>query len=85
MGLICLLFCQKDIDNIIMVWYILITIKKGENKMKRIYEKGLLPNGDRYIIYKVYDHYELYINGEFWCSGENYREIDDELNEMLGK
>ena len=53
--------------------------------MKRIYEKGILPNGDRYIIYKVYDHYELYINGEFWCSGESYREVDDELNEMLGR
>ena len=53
--------------------------------MKRIYEKGILPNGDRYIIYKVCGHYELYINEEFWCSGESYREIDDELNEMLGR
>lgn len=38
--------------------------------------------GHYYKIYHVTGHYELYINGEFWSSGDSYREIKDELEEV---
>lgn len=43
---------------------------------------GYLP-GEKgsYAIYRTFGHYSLYINGEFWSSGDSYREIEDELEE----
>ena len=31
---------------------------------------------------KVMEHYELWINGEFWCSGDSRRECYDELEKV---
>lgn len=38
---------------------------------------------DFYIVCKEFNHYTLYINGEFFCSGDSCREIEDELDEYL--
>ena len=46
--------------------------------MKRLIEKGRF-KGRSYEIYKRLEHYELYIDGEFWSSGDNLREIEEEL------
>lgn len=35
-----------------------------------------------YKVYKVLDHYELHINGEFWSSGDSIREVHDELESV---
>lgn len=49
--------------------------------MKRLIERGQL-KGHIYEIYKRLEHYELYIDGEFWSSGDNLREIDEELENI---
>lgn len=49
--------------------------------MKRLIERGRF-RGHSYEIYRRLDHYELYIDGEFWCSGDNLREIDEELENI---
>ena len=30
----------------------------------------------------VMEHYEIYANGEFYCSCDNRREVDEELDNM---
>ena len=30
-------------------------------------------------IRKVMEHYEIYVDGEFYCSCDNRREVDEEL------
>lgn len=46
--------------------------------MKRLIEKGRF-KGHTYEIYKRLEHYELYVDGEFWSSGDSRKEIDEEL------
>ena len=29
---------------------------------------------------KVREHYEVYVDGKFYCSCDNLREVDEELN-----
>lgn len=40
---------------------------------------------DFYIVYKEFNHYTLYINGNFFCTGDSRREIEDKLDEYLKK
>lgn len=41
---------------------------------------GYLPRGKgSYSIYRVMGHYYLYIDGEFWSSGDSLREVEDEI------
>ena len=52
--------------------------------MKTTIEHGHFCNMfNSYTIYKERDCYALYINGEFYCSGDSRREIEDELDEYL--
>lgn len=46
--------------------------------MKMLIGRGQF-KGHSYEIYRQMEHYELYIDGEFWSSGDNMREIDEEL------
>lgn len=46
--------------------------------MKRLIERGQFKE-HTYEVYKRMEHYELYIDGEFWSSGDNLREIEEEL------
>lgn len=46
--------------------------------MKTLVKRGGF-KGHTYEVYKRMEHYELYIDGEFWSSGENLREIEEEL------
>lgn len=41
--------------------------------------KILVGQGSNWELFKVMEHYELYINGEFWCSGDSRRECYGEL------
>ena len=55
---------------------------------KRIIEEGYMGGvgmyrGHYYKVYQVLDHYELYIDGDFWSSGDNVREIHDELENVM--
>ena len=50
---------------------------------KRLVEHGNY-KGHKYAIYKVMEHYELHLDGEFWASGDNYQKIDGELEEAAG-
>jgi len=31
---------------------------------------------------KVREHYEIYVNGDFYCSCDNRREVDEELSNI---
>lgn len=35
-----------------------------------------------YAIVKDREHYELWIGGEFYCSGDTLKEIEDELEKV---
>lgn len=41
--------------------------------------KILVDQGSNWELFKVMEHYELWINGEFWSSGDSRRECYDEL------
>lgn len=47
--------------------------------MKRLIESGQF-KWHTYEVYKRLEHYELYIDGEFWSSGDSREEIEEELN-----
>lgn len=49
--------------------------------MKRLIEKGYYKRYT-YEIYKRLEHYELYIDGEFWASGDSFREVEEELENI---
>ena len=36
-----------------------------------------------YSINKKDDHYEVYINGEFYCSADTIEEAANEINELM--
>lgn len=36
-----------------------------------------------YSISKKDDHYEVYINGEFYCSADTIEEAANEINELM--
>ena len=36
----------------------------------------------RWRIVPVWGHYELYVNGKFWCSADTYKEAFDELEKI---
>ena len=36
----------------------------------------------KYAIVKDREHYELWIDGKFYCSGDTLKEIEDELEKM---
>lgn len=36
-------------------------------------------------IKQIHSHWEVYINGEFYCSADNYTEAVDELMSLGGK
>ena len=51
---------------------------------KQIVERGGQLHGRfSWEVYKVMEHYELYVNGEFWSSGDSRREIEEELEELI--
>ena len=51
---------------------------------KQIVERGgQLYGRFSWEVYKVMEHYELYVNGEFWSSGDNRREIEEELEALI--
>ena len=54
--------------------------------MKITYEKGYIEQGlfkgCSYVIYKRAEHYELYVDRQFWSSGDSLREIEDELSDI---
>lgn len=61
------------------MWYIIVTENRKEiNKMKTLVKRGRF-KGHTYEVYKRMEHYELYIDGEFWSSGDNLRGIEEEL------
>ena len=49
--------------------------------MKTLIERGHY-KGHSYEVYKRLEHYELYIDGEFWSSGDSLREIEEELEDI---
>ena len=36
-----------------------------------------------YEVKQVYGHYEIYINGEFYCSADNMAEVREEIEKFL--
>ena len=36
-----------------------------------------------YEIKHVYGHYEIYINGEFYCTADNMAEVREEIEKFL--
>lgn len=44
--------------------------------------KILVDQGSNWELFKVMEHYELWIDGEFWCSGDSRRECYDELEKV---
>lgn len=36
-----------------------------------------------YEIKQVHQHYEIYINGNFYCSADNMNEVREELEKVL--
>ena len=47
---------------------------------KRTVQEGRLCGGHWFRVFQVMEHYELHVDGEFWSSGDNRREIEDELD-----
>lgn len=46
-----------------------------------LFERGV-HNGKQWELYRWFDHYALYVDGEFWCTCESIREFRDELEEV---
>lgn len=44
-----------------------------------LFERGT-QNGKQWELYRRFDHYALYINGDFWCTCDSVREARDELD-----
>lgn len=36
-----------------------------------------------YEVKKVHQHYEIYINGKFYCTADNMTEVREELEKVL--
>jgi hypothetical protein len=47
--------------------------------MELIVRQGVTKNGEEYKVKMLYDHYILYIENSFYCTGDSMREILDEL------
>lgn len=48
---------------------------------RTLYEWGI-HGENRWELYRGWDHYFLYINGEFYCTCDNLREFKEELEAM---
>ena len=52
--------------------------------MVKEYKRFLVGNNS-FIIYKVMEHYEVYVNGFFLGSGDNLNEIEEEIDDYLAE
>lgn len=40
---------------------------------------GTMQSNLEYTIFREKEHFELYLNGKFYCSGDNLAEINEEI------
>lgn len=48
-------------------------------------EKAALNMDKNFEIVRVYEHFEVLLNGKFHCSADNFREAEQEIAEYVGK